>query len=230
METIVNFLSYMKDVVLELKTKAIASIDDFEWQKQVRLTWQGLQGDDAARGCRVECGAWQTYQANEYLGNFLTRLPLTPLTNKYFVFISAALREKSAVLFRCMPTHDYSADVFQEFANLCTTPLKAFPCLSGHVTMKALMQHLNGAALAATWIFFEHVDKLDYLHLQTFNKEIQMVQQQFIIAELTQGSEGRNDLPEGLSSKESFVLPAQHSGTEQELDKYRSHKRRISIG
>jgi hypothetical protein len=28
------------------------------------------------------------------------------------VFISAALREKSAVLFRCMPIHDYAGDVF----------------------------------------------------------------------------------------------------------------------
>jgi len=82
METIVNFLSYMRDLVLELKTKGISTIDDFEWQKQVRLTWQGGQGDDAVRGCRVECGAWQTYQANEYVGNFISRLPLTPLTNK----------------------------------------------------------------------------------------------------------------------------------------------------
>ena len=54
--------------------------------------------------------------------------------------------------------------------------------------MKMLMQFLNGAALASVWIFFEHVDKLDYVHLQTFNKEIQMVQQQLIIAELSQDS------------------------------------------
>ena len=50
------------------------------------------------------------------------------------------------------------------------------------------MQYLNGAALASVWIFFEHIDKLEYIHLQTFNKEIQMVQQQFIIAELSQDS------------------------------------------
>lgn len=51
--------------------------------------------------------------------------------------------------------------------------------------MKGLMQFLNGAALASVWIFFEHIDKLDNVHLQAFNKEIQMVQQQFIIAELS---------------------------------------------
>jgi hypothetical protein len=141
----------------------------------------------------VDCGAWSTYQANEYLGNSIQRLPLSPLTNKYFVFISAALREKSAVLFRCMPTHDYAGDVFEEFSNLCCVPFKTFQCSSIHVTMKSLMQFLNGAALASSWIFFEHVDKLDYVHLQTFNKEIQMVQQQFIIAELSQEGEDEDE-------------------------------------
>jgi hypothetical protein len=33
MQTIVQFLTYMRDVVFELKTKQISHIDDFEWQK-----------------------------------------------------------------------------------------------------------------------------------------------------------------------------------------------------
>ena len=175
MQTIVQFLTYMRDVVFELKTKHISNNEDFEWQKQLRLTWHG-NSHDSTRGCRVDCGAWSTYQANEYLGNSISRLPLSPLTNKYFVFISAALREKSAVLFRCIPTHDYACDVFEEFSNICSVPFKTFHCSNIHVSMKSLMQFLNGAALASTWIFFEHVDNLDYVHLQTFNKEIQMVQ------------------------------------------------------
>jgi len=89
----------------------------------MRMTWHGNSGDET-RGCRVDCGAWSTHQANEYIGNASYRLPLTPLTNKYFVFIAAALREKSAVLFRCVPTHDYCQDVFSEFSNLCTVPYK----------------------------------------------------------------------------------------------------------
>ena len=92
------------------------------------------------------------------------RIPITPLTNKYFVFISAALREKSAVLFRCIPSHDYSEDIYEEFSNICTVPFKKYSC-NDKLTMKNLMQFLNGAALASVWIFFEHVDKLDYVHL-----------------------------------------------------------------
>ena len=48
------------------------------------------------------------------------------------------------------------------------------------------MQYLNGAALGGIWIVLEHMNKLSWLVLQTLNKEIQMVQQQFIISELAQ--------------------------------------------
>lgn len=51
---------------------------------------------------------------------------LTPLTNKYFLFISSALREKSAVLMKCTISHSYANDIFEEFSNLCTVPYKSF--------------------------------------------------------------------------------------------------------
>jgi hypothetical protein len=46
--------------VFEIKSKGVSHMDDFEWQKQLRLTWQGNSQDDT-RGCRVDCGAWSTY-------------------------------------------------------------------------------------------------------------------------------------------------------------------------
>lgn len=171
----------MRDVVFELKQNDIGHAEHYEWQKQIRLTWNGREN-----GCKVDCGAWTTYQGNEYLGS-IHRLALTPLTTRYFVFISSAFREKSAVLFRCIPDHAKAEDVFHEFSNVCTTPFKAFDC-NKNMSMRHLMQYLNGAALASIWVFFEHIDKLNYINLQTFNKEIQMVQQQFIIAELSQDS------------------------------------------
>ena len=120
MQTIINFLSYMRDVVNELKYKKIDNVEDFEWQKQMRLTWNGKDS-----GCKVDCGAWTTQQSNEYLGS-QQRIPLTPLTNKYFVFISAAFREKSAVLLRSIPSHDYCSDIYSEFSNICSVPFKEY--------------------------------------------------------------------------------------------------------
>lgn len=98
----------------------------------MRLTWNGKE-----YGCKVDCGAWTCQQANEYLGAQY-RIPITPLTNKYFVFISAALREKSAVLFRCIPSHDYSEDIYSEFSNICTVPFKKYSC-NDKLSLKNLM-------------------------------------------------------------------------------------------
>lgn len=46
------------------------------------------------------------------------------------------------------------------------------------------MQVINGAAMAKFWVFFEHLDNLPLVNFQIVVKEIQMVQQQYIIAEL----------------------------------------------
>lgn len=46
------------------------------------------------------------------------------------------------------------------------------------------MQIVNGSAMARVWVLFEHVDNLPLVHYQMLAKEIQMVQQQYIIAEL----------------------------------------------
>mmetsp|Transcript_23296 Transcript_23296/g.22888 ORF Transcript_23296/g.22888 Transcript_23296/m.22888 type:complete len:87 (+) Transcript_23296:1463-1723(+) len=68
--------------------------------------------------------------------------------------------------------------------------------------MKMIMQYINGAALASSWIFFEHLDRLRFIIFQTLNKEVQMVQQQFIIQELS-GATKQESIPK--ESKERQV-------------------------
>jgi hypothetical protein len=55
------------------------------------------------------------------------------------------------------------------------------------------MKYLNGAASVNAWVHYEHLDKLSYSEFKAFTKEIQMVQQQFIIQELSNESEGQSD-------------------------------------
>ena len=52
------------------------------------------------------------------------------------------------------------------------------------MNVSQLMQVINGAAMARFWVFFEHLDNLPLVNFQIVIKEIQMVQQQYIIAEL----------------------------------------------
>jgi hypothetical protein len=99
------------------------------------------------------------------------------------VFISSALREKSGVLFRCNQSHQHASDVFEEFAYQCHMPFKSYQC-NRDMNVAQLMQVINGGAMARFWVFFEHLDNLPLVHYQLLVKEIQMVQQQYIIAEL----------------------------------------------
>lgn len=64
------------------------------------------------------------------------------------------------------------------------TPFKTVAC-TPVLDLKPVMQSLNGAALACFWVLFKNVDRLKLSYLQTFNKEIQMIQQQFIVSDLT---------------------------------------------
>lgn len=131
----------------------------------MRLLWTGVEP-----GCRVDCGGWSTYQQNEYLGT-RSRLLLTPVTNRYFVFIAAALREKSAVMLKCSPSVPKGSGIFEEFSTIRSTPHRVFQC-NEDLNMKLLMQQLNGAALASVWVFYEHLDKLPFINYQTLIKEI----------------------------------------------------------
>lgn len=49
MKSIVCFLNYMRDVVFDLKQKNITHAEHYEWQKQIRLTWNGREN-----GCKVD--------------------------------------------------------------------------------------------------------------------------------------------------------------------------------
>ena len=86
-------------------------------------------------------------------------MPLSPLTDRYYVFISSALREKSGVLYRCNQSHQHAADVFEEFAHQCHMAHKSFQC-NQDMHVAQLMQVINGAAMARFWVFFEHLDNL----------------------------------------------------------------------
>lgn len=44
----------------------------------------------------------------EYLGTY-NRMMIVPITERYFVFMSSSLREKSSVMFQCIPEHQFAA-------------------------------------------------------------------------------------------------------------------------
>jgi hypothetical protein len=53
-------------------------------------------------------------------------------------------------------------------------PYQQHQCISSN-SLSTLTQLLNGAAMANTWLFFEHIDNLQIDKLQILVKEIQLL-------------------------------------------------------
>lgn len=75
---------------------------DFEWQSKLRAGWS--VEDEAI----MQCGGWSMNMGYEYLGTS-NRMVIAPLTERYFVFMSSSLREKSSVMFQCVQEHQFAA-------------------------------------------------------------------------------------------------------------------------
>lgn len=107
MKSVVLFLLHQRDSVDKMMTLDIHDKNDFEWLAKIKVHWNEVDEDDsgiALEGPVVQCGGWQQQLGSEYLGA-QPRIPLSPLTDRCYVFISSALREKSGVLFRCNQSH-----------------------------------------------------------------------------------------------------------------------------
>ena len=95
--------------------------NDFEWQSKIKTNWS-LEDEGI-----VQCGGWNMSMGYEYLGT-QDRLAISPLTERYFVFMASSLREKSSVMFQCIPEHQFAAALVDELASLCAVPFKTVTC------------------------------------------------------------------------------------------------------
>ena len=173
-KSLILFLKYQQETIERLQAMKVDSDKDFEWASKLKTVWSV---DDEAR---AECGGWAMNLGYEYLGT-QSRLLITPLTERYFVYLSSALREKSSVMLQCIPEHQRAYEVVEEMASLCAVPFRTIPC-SQHSNLSALTQLLNGCSMASVWLFFEHIDRLPMVGLSILLKEIQLIHQQYVVS------------------------------------------------
>jgi hypothetical protein len=98
-------------------------------------------------------------------------------------------------MLNCSNYESTGSEIVQEFASLCMLPFKSHQCTPAN-NLSSLTQLLNGAAMANTWVFFEHIDHLPLEKLQIVIKEIQLLHEQFIVSCFT-----RNLLKERIAKQ-----------------------------
>ena len=86
-KSVILFLKHQQEHVESMIKLKIQKAFDFEWMSKMKLVWS----DD--NSAQASCGGWTQSLGYEYLGTS-QRLLLTPLTDRYFVFIASAMRER----------------------------------------------------------------------------------------------------------------------------------------
>ena len=176
-QNIMMFIIYMRDMVHDIYESSSGTVRDYEWNKHLRLVF-----DQQSNHCLIECGGWTGFQGNEYLGS-QQRFFITPISEKYFVFISSALREKSGVAFRAIPRDNFCSHIVQELANVCTVPLRSF-FVTNNSSPSYLLQCINGSAFSNTWLCLEHINNLKLEVFRIVCKEVLIMQQKYILSEI----------------------------------------------
>ena len=94
-ETLITIQVHQRDVFFDLnksyKEKKCIDVNDFDWLKQTRFTWQHQGSDRIGSGACVISICDMDYKYNyEYLG-CKERLVITPLTDRCFITLSQAM-------------------------------------------------------------------------------------------------------------------------------------------
>jgi hypothetical protein len=71
---------------------------------------------------------------------------------------------------------------------MCTIPIQKFH-VTNNTNFNLLLNYVNAAAYGNTWVMFEHLNTLNLELLSLLNKEIQLVQQKVILADLHRSPE-----------------------------------------
>jgi len=131
---------------------------------------------------------WSGFIGKEYLGDAL-RYPISPLSEKYFLYICSSFREKSGTGFKSFNFYDPNCvDIIRELANMCSIACFSFR-LTQDFNLKNLRLALFGSIFSNCWVVLDKFNTLPLDIIQIICKEILVLQQKYILAEINEDHE-----------------------------------------
>lgn len=144
--------THSRDVIEKLISEKVVSIDEFQWQSQLKAYWSKEKDD-----CHLNVADAEFWYGYEYLGNG-DRLVVTPLTDRIYVTATQALHLKMG----CAPAGPAGTGKTETTKDLASALGKAcyvFNC-SDQMDYKGMGEIFRGLASSGSWGCFDEFNRL----------------------------------------------------------------------
>lgn len=205
--------THSRDIIGQLVDANVVAPDEFQWQSQLKPSWDTGKGD-----CRLRIADAAFWYGYEYLGNG-PRLVVTPLTDRIYVTATQALHLKMG----CAPAGPAGTGKTETTKDLSSAMAKAvyvFNC-SDQMDYRGMADIFKGLASSGSWGCFDEFNRLVpevlsvcSVQFKSVTDAIKYEKQRFVIQDdeisldptcgafitMNPGYLGRSELPEGLKA------------------------------
>jgi len=152
---------HSKSIIEELQRDRIQSTNDFNWQKQLRYTYEEVDKDSQAAGGETACVIRQVqamlFYGYEYMGA-TTRLVITPLTDKCWITITGALHIKLGAN-PAGPAGTGKTESTKDLAKAIAILCIVYNC-SDQVDYQMMQRHFGGLAMQGCWTCLDEFNRI----------------------------------------------------------------------
>ena len=151
---------HSKSIIEDLKKDNVNNLADFNWQKQLRYTYEEIESAGGAANdtkCVIRQVQAMLYYGFEYMGA-TTRLIITPLTDKCWITITGALHIKLGAN-PAGPAGTGKTESTKDLAKGIAVLCIVYNC-SDQVDYQMMQRHFAGLAMQGCWTCLDEFNRI----------------------------------------------------------------------